>query len=102
MDYSIDYKEIDGKYNLIGVIDGEDLNLEMPLSHMGDAELLSADINDFVDDAMDGDVTTLSIQLSGEENPLGIIVDIYKGEDDDDPISVTYWFDDYSTEEDND
>jgi hypothetical protein len=94
MDFSIDYKLIVDKWNLVININEEpELLIPTPLDKTG-IDLVLDEMVDFIEDAM-WDVTNIVIQLSDEEEPLGIIVDLYKGEDDDDPISNTYWFDDY-------
>jgi hypothetical protein len=64
--------------------------------------LLLEDIVEFIEDAM-WDVTDMVIQESDEDPALGIVLDMYKGEDDSDPITTTLWYEDYlPVEEDDD
>ena len=101
MEYSIDSRNIQGVFNLVVEIDGEESLIPTPLDKVGMDLLLEA-IVEFIEDSM-WDVTDMSIQASDEDEPIGIIIDMYKGEDDDDPITTTYWFDDYIDDEpDND
>lgn len=94
MDYSIDYRNIQGVFNIVVNIEGEEeLLIPTELDKQG-IDLLLEDIGEFIEDAM-WDITTLSIQESDELPALGIVVDMYKGDDDDDPITTCFWYDDY-------
>lgn len=97
MDYSISYKNIQGTFNLEVELDGEVELIPTPLDKQG-IDLMLDNMVDFIEDAM-WDVTEMVIQTSDEEEPLGIVIDLYRGDDDDDPITSTFWFDDYNDEE---
>lgn len=97
MTYSIDSKNVQGIFNLVVEIDGLEELIPTPLDKQG-IDLLLDNMVDFIEDAM-WDVTDMVIQLSDEETPLGIIVDLYRGDDDDDPITASYMFDDYLDDE---
>lgn len=101
MTYSIDSKSIQGKLNLVINIEGEDeLLIPTELDKQG-MNLLMEDIVEFIEDAM-WDVTSMTIQESDEDPALGIIIDMYKGEDDSDPITTTFWYEDFLPVEDED
>ena len=94
MTYSIDSRTIQGVLNLVVNIEGEEeLLIPTELDKQG-MDLLLEDIGEFIEDAM-WDVTTMSIQESDDDPALGIVVDMYKGEDDSDPITTCFWYDDY-------
>jgi hypothetical protein len=100
MTYSIDSKNIQGVFNLVVEIDGTEELIPTPLDKQG-VELLLEDMVDFIDDAI-WDVTSMTIQTSDEIPVLGIIVDMFQGDDDSDPITTTFWFEDYMDEDDED
>ena len=93
MDYSIDYRYIRSKYNIVVTIDEEpELLIPTPLDKMG-MDILMEQIEEFIEDHEDKGITIISIQ--GSDDDLGLIIDLYQDDDDDDPYSATYWFDDY-------
>jgi hypothetical protein len=93
MTYSIDSKNIQGVLNLVVNIEGEEeLLIPTKLDKQG-MDLLMEDIVEFIEDAM-WDITDMVIKESDEEQPLGIIIDLYK-DDDDDPITTCLWYEDY-------
>jgi hypothetical protein len=93
MTYSIDYRYIRSKYNFVVTIDEEpELLIPTPLDKIG-MDILMERIEDFISDHEDDNVTYISIQ--GSDDGLGLIIDLYEDDEDLDPISAAYWFDDY-------
>lgn len=94
MDYSIDFEKICDNYHVIVVVGDEKTDIKTPLTNLADIDELVEAIVEFVEDAQ-WDVTNMTIQESSEDPALGIIIDMYKGEDDSDPITTTLWYEDY-------
>jgi hypothetical protein len=93
MEYSIDYRYIRSKYNFVVTIDEEpELLIPTPLDKIG-MDIIMEQIEEFISDHEEEDITIISIQ--GDEDGLGLIIDLYKDEQDDDPYQICYWFDDY-------
>ena len=94
MEYSIDYRYIRSKYNFVVTIDEEpELLIPTPLDKIG-MDIIMEQIEEFISDHEEEDITTI-ISIQGDEDGLGLIIDLYKDEQDDDPYQICYWFDDY-------
>jgi len=93
MDYSIDYRYIRTKFNIVVTMDEEpELLIPTPLDKMG-MDILMEQIDEFIEDHEDKDITIISIQ--GSDDGLGLIIDLYRDDEDFEPYSICYWFDDY-------
>ena len=101
MDYEVwNQKESDGTYSL--VVDGE--IFKTPLVRSLDIDALTETVDSFIfcnTLGMENTESTFIVQLSGEEKPLGIIIDIYENGTEEEPTETTnYMFNDFvDTEE---
>ena len=93
MTYSIDYRYIRSKYNFVVTMDEEpELLIPTPLDKIG-INIVMEQIEEFISDHEDKDITIISVQSS--DDGLGLIIDLYEDDEDDEPYTETYWFDDY-------
>jgi hypothetical protein len=101
MDYEVwNQKETDGTYTL--VVDGE--TFKTPLDRTRDIDALTETVDSFIycnTLGMENTESTFIVKLSGEEKPLGIIIDIYENGTEEEPTeTTTLLFDDFlDTEE---
>jgi len=99
MEFSIDAKNIQGIFNLVVEIDGEEELIPTPLDSVG-MDLLLDTMVDFIEDAM-CDTTYMEIKPSNEKKAIGVVIDMYADDDDDEPITITYMFNDFMDNETN-
>jgi hypothetical protein len=101
MDYEVwNQREKDGTYSL--VVDGE--SFKTPLNKHLDIDALTETVDSYIfcnTLGMENTESTFIVKLSGEENPLGLIIDIYENGTEEEPTeTTTFLFDDFvDTEE---
>lgn len=87
------YKNIQGIFHLEIGIDDDITTIETPLDKEG-VKLLIEQMDDFIDDAI---WDMVEIIIEPNENKSGITVELYSLDDYDDPITETFFFDDFIT-----